>query len=124
MQLCCAECLMHRCAITSQELSHQDTIRQLKVEQAKEVTKLRQEFELTARELGAKYEKKMKMLRDELELKRKQVGPMSNELSLNCSGQVFTGTRLVERRQCRWGSMCMHKWNALTVATSRHSSRC
>lgn len=57
-----------------QELAHQDIIRQLKLEQAKEVTKLRQEFELQARELQQKYEKKMKMLRDDLELRRKQVG--------------------------------------------------
>lgn len=47
-------------------------LRALKLEQAKELTKLRQEFELAARELGVKYEKKMKMLRDDLELRRKQ----------------------------------------------------
>jgi polyhydroxyalkanoate synthesis regulator phasin len=47
-------------------------LRALKLEQAKELTKLRQEFELSARELGVKYEKKMKMLRDDLELRRKQ----------------------------------------------------
>lgn len=33
----------------SQELSHQDIIRQLKLEHGKEVTKLRQEFELQVR---------------------------------------------------------------------------
>jgi hypothetical protein len=32
-----------------QELSHQDIIRQLKLEHGKEVTKLRQEFELQVR---------------------------------------------------------------------------
>ncbi len=58
-----------------QELAHQDIIRQLKLEHAKEITKLRQEFELQARELQQKYEKKMKMLRDDMELRRKQVGP-------------------------------------------------
>lgn len=57
-----------------QELAHQDIIRQLKLEHAKEITKLRQEFELQARELQQKYEKKMKMLRDDMELRRKQVG--------------------------------------------------
>lgn len=38
----------HTCAAPSvpQELSHQDIIRQLKLEHGKEVTKLRQEFEL------------------------------------------------------------------------------
>lgn len=55
-----------------QEVAHAEIIRALKVEQAKELTKLRQEFELQARELGVKYEKKMKMLRDDLELRRKQ----------------------------------------------------
>jgi vacuolar-type H+-ATPase subunit H len=57
---------------TLQEVSHAEIIRALKVEQAKELTKLRQEFELAARELGSKYEKKMKMLRDDVELRRKQ----------------------------------------------------
>jgi polyhydroxyalkanoate synthesis regulator phasin len=55
-----------------QEVAHAEIVRALKVEQAKELTKLRQEFELQARELGSKYEKKMKMLRDDLELRRKQ----------------------------------------------------
>jgi hypothetical protein len=55
-----------------QEVEHAEIIRALKVEQAKELTKLRQEFEMQARELGSKYEKKMKMLREDLELRRKQ----------------------------------------------------
>ena len=55
-----------------QEVAHAEIVRALKVEQAKELTKLRQAFELQARELGSKYEKKMKMLRDDLELRRKQ----------------------------------------------------
>lgn len=59
-------------ATVLQEVAHAEIIRALKVEQAKELTKLRQEFELQARELGSKYEKKMKMLRDDLELRRKQ----------------------------------------------------
>lgn len=59
------------CAVL-QEVAHAEIIRALKVEQAKELTKLRQEFELQARELGVKYDKKMKMLRDDLELRRKQ----------------------------------------------------
>uniref|UniRef100_A0A7S0N549 Growth arrest-specific protein 8 domain-containing protein n=1 Tax=Pyramimonas obovata TaxID=1411642 RepID=A0A7S0N549_9CHLO len=54
------------------ELAHEDVVRQLKLDNAKEITKLRQEFELNARELQNKYEKKMKMLRDDLELRRKQ----------------------------------------------------
>jgi len=54
------------------ELAHEDVVRQLKLDNAKEITKLRQEFELNAKELQNKYEKKMKMLRDDLELRRKQ----------------------------------------------------
>jgi hypothetical protein len=60
------------CCCLLQELAHAEMLRALKLEQAKELTKLRQEFELSARELGVKYEKKMKMLRDDLELRRKQ----------------------------------------------------
>lgn len=44
----------------------------MKLEHTKEITKLRQEFELHARELQLKYEKKMKLLRDDLDLRRKQ----------------------------------------------------
>jgi hypothetical protein len=39
-----------------QELANQDTIRALKLEHSKEITKLRQEFELQAKELQQKYE--------------------------------------------------------------------
>lgn len=59
-------------AYKEQELANQDIVRQLKLEHAKEVTKLRQEFSLQARELQHNYEKKMKLLRDDLELRRKQ----------------------------------------------------
>jgi hypothetical protein len=62
----------HGLLLHPQELAHAEMLRALKLEQAKELTKLRQEFELSARELGVKYEKKMKMLRDDLELRRKQ----------------------------------------------------
>ena len=41
-------------------------------EQAKAITKLRQEYELNSKEMQGKYEKKMKILRDDLELRRKQ----------------------------------------------------
>ena len=58
--------------LKEQELANQDTIRALKLEHSKEITKLRQEFDLNARELQQKYEKKMKLLRDDLELRRKQ----------------------------------------------------
>lgn len=46
-------------------------MRQLKVDQAKELTKLRQEFEQTAKDLQQKYEKKMRNLREDFDLSRK-----------------------------------------------------
>lgn len=54
-----------------QDVSHQELVRALRVDAAKEGSKARQEFELVARELQLKYEKKMKLQRDELELRRK-----------------------------------------------------
>ena len=42
--------------LKEQELANQDTIRALKLEHSKEITKLRQEFELQAKELQQKYE--------------------------------------------------------------------
>lgn len=55
-----------------QELAHEELIRQMKLEQAKEITKLRQAFDLQVRELDLKYDKKMKILRNDMELRRKQ----------------------------------------------------
>ena len=43
-----------------QELAHEEVVRSVKLEQAKEVTKLRQEVEQGAKELASKYERKMK----------------------------------------------------------------
>ena len=53
------------------ELAHEDVVRQLKLEQAKVTTMLRQEFEQNGKELQALYEKKMKTQREDLELQRK-----------------------------------------------------
>ena len=53
------------------ELASEDVVRQLKLDQAKEITKLRQEFELNAKEMLQKYEKKMKVLREDFEHRRK-----------------------------------------------------
>lgn len=58
--------------IKESELAHEDVVRQLKLEHAKEITKLREGFEINAKELAQKYEKKMKLLRDDLEIRRKQ----------------------------------------------------
>jgi hypothetical protein len=43
------------------ELAHEDVVRSLKLDQAKEITKLRQEFQLNAKELQNKYEKKVRV---------------------------------------------------------------
>lgn len=52
-------------------MSHQELLRALRLESAKEGSKARQEFELAARELAAKHERRLKMAGDELELRRK-----------------------------------------------------
>ncbi|BBN15820.1 dynein regulatory complex subunit 4 [Marchantia polymorpha subsp. ruderalis] len=53
------------------ELSYEELIRQFRLERAKEITKMRQEFEIQQKEVEDKCEKKIKMLREELELRRK-----------------------------------------------------
>ena len=56
----------------AQWVAHGERVRSLKLEQAKELTKLRQEFELAGRELAVKYDKGTKQQRDDLELRRRQ----------------------------------------------------
>ncbi|KAI8465222.1 MAG: growth-arrest-specific micro-tubule binding-domain-containing protein [Monoraphidium minutum] len=58
--------------IKEQDVSHQELVRALRLDAAKEGSKARQEFELAARELAAKHERRLKMARGELELRRKQ----------------------------------------------------
>lgn len=58
--------------VKEHEFADQEHILETKRDHAKEITKLRQSFELQARELQDKYEKQMKNLRDDLELRRKQ----------------------------------------------------
>lgn len=53
-------------------MSNGEMIKQMKMEQSKEISKLRQVFESDTREIQKKYEKKMKMLREDQELQRKQ----------------------------------------------------
>jgi hypothetical protein len=53
------------------ELAHEDLVRSLKLDQAKEITKLRSEFERNADELRSQYERKQKTLRDDLEHRRR-----------------------------------------------------
>jgi len=54
------------------EISQEDFIRMLKLEQDKKIFELRQEFDRRARDLQAKYALKMKTLRDDMEKQRKQ----------------------------------------------------
>ncbi len=51
------------------ELAHEDMVRELQLEHAKERTKLRQVFERNIKELEHKAEMKIKTLREDLELK-------------------------------------------------------
>ncbi|DBA75681.1 hypothetical protein WJX79_005311 [Trebouxia sp. C0005] len=66
------DCRTLKLELKEQELAHEEVVRSVKLEQAKEVTKLRQEVEQGAKELASKYERKMKALRDDAELRRKQ----------------------------------------------------
>eukprot|EP00891_Asterochloris_glomerata_P006792 jgi/Astpho2/6792/fgenesh1_pm.00103_%23_10_t len=58
--------------LKEQELAHEEVVRQLQLEQAKQVTKLRQEVEQGARDLASKADRRMKALREDAELRRKQ----------------------------------------------------
>ena len=59
----CNSLLIYSCFpwLLLQELAHEEVVRQLKVEQAKQVTKLRQEVEQGAKDLAQKAEQKMKV---------------------------------------------------------------
>ena len=65
-------------------------MRSVKLEQAKEVTKLRQEVEQGAKELASKYERKMKV---------SQLLSMSLQLSA-------MRTSLLMQHACRWSRIC------------------
>ncbi|EFJ12010.1 hypothetical protein SELMODRAFT_125064 [Selaginella moellendorffii] len=54
------------------ELNYEDTIKQMKLDHAKEITKMRQQFDLDAQDLIAKTDKKIKQTRDNDEFQRKQ----------------------------------------------------
>lgn len=54
-----------------QELAHEDADKDLRLQNDKDVTALRESFERQAKEIESKYERKMRTLRDELELRRK-----------------------------------------------------
>eukprot|EP01018_Ginkgo_biloba_P011164 Gb_25431 [translate_table: standard] len=54
------------------ELSYEDTLRQLKLDHAKDTTKMKHELDLSSRELYFKTEEKIKVVREEAEARRKQ----------------------------------------------------
>lgn len=53
------------------QLSHEDVIKNIKLEHDKQNTQMRDELFRTSKEMQKKYEKKMDLLRDDLELRRK-----------------------------------------------------
>ncbi|XP_069073289.1 dynein regulatory complex subunit 4 [Pleurodeles waltl] len=57
--------------LKEQELANEMVVKNLKLKQDEEITRLRNDFERQVREIEAKYDKKMRVLRDELELRRK-----------------------------------------------------
>ncbi|MCO5614785.1 hypothetical protein L7F22_069069 [Adiantum nelumboides] len=54
------------------ELAYEDTIKQVKLDHGKELTKMKQEYDVSEKELQTKTEKKIKCIRDDCELRRKQ----------------------------------------------------
>eukprot|EP00250_Pteridium_aquilinum_P001330 c1153_g1_i1 orf=158-1591(+) len=54
------------------ELAYEDTIKQVKLDHGKELTKMKQEYDVSGKELQTKTEKKIKIIRDDCELRRKQ----------------------------------------------------
>ncbi|KAI5084781.1 hypothetical protein GOP47_0000950 [Adiantum capillus-veneris] len=54
------------------ELAYEDTIKQVKLDHGKELTKMKQEYDVGEKELQTKTEKKIKCIRDDCELRRKQ----------------------------------------------------
>ncbi|KAM4018576.1 dynein regulatory complex subunit 4 [Anomaloglossus baeobatrachus] len=60
-----------RVDIKEQELASEMVVKNIKMKQDEEITRLRNDFERQVKEIEFKYEKKMQVLRDELELRRK-----------------------------------------------------
>ncbi|XP_006255841.1 dynein regulatory complex subunit 4 isoform X3 [Rattus norvegicus] len=73
--------------LKEQELANEVVIKNLRLKQAEEITKMRNDFERQVREIEAKYDKKMKMLRDELDLRRKTE---IHEVEERKNGQIST----------------------------------
>jgi hypothetical protein len=72
-------------------------VRQVRLDQAKEVSKLRQEFELQARELQQKYERKMRALREELDLQRKaEVRSWAGRWAAGCGCRLACAQRRMD----------------------------
>ncbi|OCT82359.1 hypothetical protein XELAEV_18024885mg [Xenopus laevis] len=80
--------------IKEQELANEMVVKNLKMKQDEEITRLRNDFERQVREIEAKYEKKMRILRDELELRRKTE---IHEIEERKNGQINTLMRNHEK---------------------------
>ncbi|XP_063802001.1 dynein regulatory complex subunit 4 [Pseudophryne corroboree] len=70
-----------------QELANEMVMKNLRMKQDEEVTRLRNDFERQVKEIETKYEKKMRVLRDELELRRKTE---IHEIEERKNGQINT----------------------------------
>ncbi|XP_075045183.1 dynein regulatory complex subunit 4 [Mixophyes fleayi] len=73
--------------IKEQELANEMVVKNLKMKQDEETTRLRNDFERQVKEIENKYEKKMRVLRDELELRRKTE---IHEIEERKNGQINT----------------------------------
>ncbi|XP_053304482.1 dynein regulatory complex subunit 4 [Spea bombifrons] len=76
-----------RVELKEQELANEMVVKNLKMKQDEEITRLRNDFERQVREIETKYEKKMNILRDELELRRKTE---IHEIEERKNGQINT----------------------------------
>ncbi|XP_068117060.1 dynein regulatory complex subunit 4 isoform X2 [Hyperolius riggenbachi] len=76
-----------RVDLKEQELANEMLLKNLKLKQDEEITRLRNDFERQVREIELKYEKKMHILRDELELRRKTE---IHEVEERKNGQINT----------------------------------
>ena len=99
-----------------QELAHEEVVRSVKLEQAKEVTKLRQEVEQGAKELASKYERKMKVCLCPHFLTQPPVAFACFTLTVFHTGSAYiyqvqqaTTEILVKMSTCSYGHLACHK---------------
>lgn len=76
-----------RVEIKEQELANEMVLKNVKMKQDEEITRLRNDFERQVKEIENKYEKKMRILRDELDMRRKTE---IHEVEERKNGQINT----------------------------------